>query len=53
MEKLLITAGVVIIIFGIGIVVAGTQHKHNEGCKWIAPLQVQYVMCSDGKVRLK
>lgn len=29
------------------------QHKHNQGCKWIAPLKVNYVMCSDGKVREK
>ena len=41
----------------IGLVVTGiafaTQHRHNENCKWIAPLRTEYVMCSDGKVRHK
>lgn len=29
------------------------SHRHNEDCKWIAPLKTNYVMCSDGKVREK
>lgn len=53
MERLLIVAGIVIVIFGVGLVVEGTRHHHNQDCKWIAPLQTQYVMCNDGKVRHK
>lgn len=53
MEKAIILVGIVLVILGVGLVVSGVQHHHNEDCKWIAPLQTQYVMCSDGKVRLK
>lgn len=29
------------------------QHKHNDNCKWVAPLKTNYVLCEDGKVREK
>lgn len=50
--KILIIAAVVVVAAG-GVIVLATQHRHNENCKWIAPLRTEYVMCSDGKVRHK
>jgi len=49
--KKFISIGVVSIILIGGFVFM--QHKHNENCKWIAPLKTNYVLCDDGKVREK
>ena len=46
-------AYLIIIVVGVISITLIASHKHNEDCKWIAPLKTNYVMCSDGKVREK
>lgn len=50
MKFLIFSTALLVLILTLVVVV---PHRHNENCKWIAPLKVNYVLCSDGKVREK